>query len=101
MAHNLQYLLGVAIGFTVVPYFVLYLVHVVVTRSYIPIPRLLTGLVAAVGITAVVLMAGSAGLGEDLIRTPVPMFSGILASGADITERRQLEAEALPASGER
>ena len=85
MAHDPQYLLGVALGFTILPFFILYLVHVLVTRSYIRISRLLAGLVAAMGLSTLVLMAGSAGLQEDLMQTPVPMFTGILVAGTVIT----------------
>ncbi|HKJ70364.1 MAG TPA: hypothetical protein VKA55_01230 [Gammaproteobacteria bacterium] len=79
-----QYLLGVAIGFTVVPYFVLYLVFVLVTRRVIAIPYLLAGMAGAVAAAFVIDLLGYAWLGADVIKTPIPMFSGVLIAGGAI-----------------
>jgi len=85
MEQGVEYLLGVAIGFSVVPFFVLYLVYVLVTRRTVPIPFLLGGLVTAMALTFLVFLPASAWLGEDLLKTPVPMLSGIILSGAVIS----------------
>ncbi|KPV40489.1 hypothetical protein AN478_06810 [Thiohalorhabdus denitrificans] len=85
MAHDAGYLLGMAIGFAVVPYFVLYLVYLLVTRRMIRIPLLLGGLVAAAGLTFLLFLAAGAWLGEDLAKTPVPMFGGVIIAGAVIS----------------
>jgi hypothetical protein len=79
------YLLGVAIGFSVVPYFVIYLVFVLVTRRVIPIPTLLAGMLAAVVAALLVNLAGQAWLGGELLKTPVPMFGGVLSAAAVIS----------------
>ena len=79
------YLLGVAIGFTVVPYFVLYLVFVLVTRRLVPVVYLLGGLPVAVALAYIANALGRQWLGQDLLKTPVPMFSGVLLAGAVIS----------------
>lgn len=78
------YLLGVAIGFTAVPYFVIYLIFVLVTRTVVPIPYLLAGLVVAVLLAYGANILGRQWLGEDLLKTPVPLFSGVLLAAAVI-----------------
>ena len=78
------YLLGVAIGFTVVPYFVIYLIFVLVTRRLVPIPYLLGGMVVAVLLGYAANVLGRQWLGEDLLKTPVPLFSGLILAGAVI-----------------
>lgn len=78
------YLLGVAIGFTVVPYFVIYLIFVLVTRRLVPIPYLLGGLGVAVLLDYAANTLARQWLGEDLLQTPVPLFSGIILAAAVI-----------------
>jgi hypothetical protein len=85
MSHDPSYLLGVALGFTVVPYFILYLIFVLVTRSTVRIPYLLGGMLAAVGLGYVAIYFGAGWLEEDLLKTPVPMFSGVISAGAVIS----------------
>lgn len=82
---DLHYLLGTAIGFSVIPYFVLYLVFVLVSRRVIPILYLLGGMAAAVGLAFAVNLAAHQWLGGDLVKTPVPMFGGVMAAGAVIS----------------
>jgi hypothetical protein len=85
MAQGAQYLFGVAIGFTVVPYFVLYLIFVLVTRRLVRIAYLLAGLGLAVLLAFGVNTVAAQWLGEDLLKTPVPMFTGVIAAGAVIS----------------
>ncbi|MFA9460866.1 hypothetical protein [Thiohalorhabdus methylotrophus] len=85
MGQGAAYLLGMAIGFSVLPYFVLYLVYVLVTRRTVAIPYLLAGMVAAVGGTFLLFLAAGAWLGEDLAKTPIPMFGGVIVAGTVIS----------------
>lgn len=82
---DFQYLVGIAIGSSVIPYFVLYLVFVLVTRRVVPILYLLAGMVAAVGLAFGINLAAHQWLGDDLLNTPVPMFGGVIAAGAIIS----------------
>lgn len=78
------YLFGVAIGFAVVPYFLIYLIFVLVTRRLVPIPYLVGGLGVAVLLVYVANILARQWLGEDLLKTPVPLFSGIILAAAVI-----------------
>ncbi|MEF8792908.1 hypothetical protein [Thiohalorhabdus sp.] len=78
------YLLGVAIGFTAVPYFVIYLIFVLVTRRLVPIPYLLGGMVVTVLLGYAANTLARNWLGEDLLKTPVPLLSGVILAAAVI-----------------
>ncbi|HKL77373.1 MAG TPA: hypothetical protein VJ985_03275 [Gammaproteobacteria bacterium] len=85
MSHDPSYLLGVALGFTIVPYFILYMIYVLMTRRTIPILHLLGGMLVAIGVGYVAITLGAGWLEEDLLKTPVPMFSGVISAGAVIS----------------
>jgi len=85
MPQDPGYLLGAAIGFSVVPYLVLYLVFVLVTRRVVAISYLLAGMAMAVALAFGANLLGHSWLGAELLKTPVPMFSGVVAAGAVIS----------------